>query len=483
MRRVAALAGVAFATLAAAPPAHAQFVSVVITDGGARTVSMVESRVRLSGHVSLDFHGDEAAGCAAAGLCGVSGTATWDPSGPGSLVAYGYRLHGKRFEGSFLAFGDPATGSPRTTAHVRRTATDGSTGLCADVGSQEFESVASEARRGKSFELGLIGTPGADFPVVENFRTRCTGPVSADVSDLLPRLLVSERTLRKGHGELDFSADRQFSSAGLAGTLHSNVVVHLGRAKDIQEDQSPDPGHESVRRLRAIDVKYRVERVSGQIVTGVRGLADPDLCGPLDACGLMGSVTTAPNASSGTAHLNAYGPLGRSRAELRRAVGLEPGRVPGGLETSGYAFWDKDAGSVTSALTRGGASDCSDSVPIGDGGLLSLDLAGGKVHVSYGSAELSSFDLLRTRCPGPSLRDVSGSGSAALAHTTVPLSTFRSRRVTLHLTAGHSYAADGYRGSAQSDITVVLRRTKVRQFVQVYHVPTGFDEVFARRIP
>src|SRR4051812_427108 len=104
MRRLSVLAVTALALLAAAPAAHGQASSVIVSDGE-RTVSGVESRARLTGQIVFDFHGDEAAGCAAEGLCGVSGRVIWDPSGPGSLLAYGYRSHGQRFESAFLQFG------------------------------------------------------------------------------------------------------------------------------------------------------------------------------------------------------------------------------------------------------------------------------------------------------------------------------------------------------------------------------------------
>src|SRR5439155_17509176 len=101
-----------------------------------------------------------------------------------------------------------------------------------------------------------------------------------------------ERALIRGHRRLDFSADKAFAAHGLAGTVHSTVVVEvLGGERITSGGSGRFPGGTRKRRRRAISVEYRVERVSGSVVTRVRGLADPDLCGPLDACGLLGSVT------------------------------------------------------------------------------------------------------------------------------------------------------------------------------------------------
>jgi hypothetical protein len=484
VKRLVAIAA-ALTALAVAPAAQAQFVSIGLSNG-ARLVSALETKLRLTGAVSVDFHGDEAAGCADSGLCGIAGTVTWDPSGPGSVFAYGYRLHGQRFEGALMLFGSGFSENPQlvTSARVRRTVGGAApSSLCADAATQEFQGVGSADRLGSSVELALVGEPGADFPVIENFRTRCAGPVAADLRGLLPQRVVTESRLRRGHGRIDFSADRTFSAGGLTGTLHSNVVVHLGRSTELNGRGRSDPVRTHPRRRRALDVSYRIERVSGQVVTGVHGLADPDLCGPLDACGLMGSVTTAPSASAGEAHLNAEATLRHSRGDLRRALGLAPGGPAAGIQTFGYGYWDHDGGTIRSALTRDGdpGGGCSDSQPLNGPGTLSLTFSGRVVHARYGDYQLPPVDGLRTRCPGPGIGDVVG--ARALAAGTVPLSAFRSRRVTLRLTGGTSYSADGYSGRTRPDVTVVLRRVRVRDYVQVYQVTVGFAKLLARGAP
>jgi hypothetical protein len=53
----------------------------------------------------------------------------------------------------------------------------------------------------------------------------------------------------------------------------------------------------------------------------------------------------------------------------------------------------------------------------------------------------------------------------------------------MRLRSGHAYSSDGYSGSTRADLSVVLRRTKVKRRVQVYHVPAEFARVLARRVP
>src|SRR5439155_13225434 len=133
---------------------------IIETTGGGSGGHAVNSRLKVTGSVTVEFRGDEAAGCAAAHLCGVTGTVRWNPAGPGSVLAFGYREHGKRFEQGYLTFGDPSgEGQPiRTSARVRRTGVPGS--LCADGAIRDAET-GGAPRRGSSIEFRLLDLPGA----------------------------------------------------------------------------------------------------------------------------------------------------------------------------------------------------------------------------------------------------------------------------------------------------------------------------------
>jgi hypothetical protein len=483
---VAALAGLAALAPAASDGQSSGVVVLVEGDSDGSVVSTIDTRMRITGAVTVDFHGDEASGCAASGLCGVSGTVTWDPSGPASLVAYGYRERGRRYEGGFLSIGrgnpfEPA--EPATAARVRRAGEPGEPfTLCADAASALFAGVGSAPRRGSSLKLGLIADPASGIPLGDSFRTRCAGPSAADLSAALPTHVISERALRRGRGRLDFSAEGPFSAAGLTGTVHSTVVMHVGRTRDLlrgrhSSDSGGPPTH--VVRRRALVVRYRIESVSGQIATGVRGLPDADRCSPLDACGMTGSVTTAPSASAGRADLSAEASLRHSRRDLERALGLAPGPSPSGVRRFGYAYWEEEHGTVTSALTRAGAMACRDSQRLNGPGVLTLRYSGGRVHARYGDADSTASDPLRTRCPGPGVSDVAS--SRPLAAGSFPLSTFRGRRITLELRTGAPYSADGYSGRTRPDVKVVLRRVRVLHYVQRREEPLGVFKMLARR--
>jgi hypothetical protein len=106
--------------------------------------------------------------------------------------------------------------------------------------------------------------------------------------------------------------------------------------------------------------------------------------------------------------------------------------------------------------------------------MLLLEVHGDRVTASYGGPESIPSDPVRTRCPGPSAADIAG--SSALARGTFPLAAFGRRRLTLRLTTGRRFSSEGYGGSTRPDLTIVLRRTRVRQYVLSYDVPNDFPK-------
>jgi hypothetical protein len=424
--------------LAVAPaPASAQLVSIEGTGpGGAETA--IESSVKATGQVRVDFHGN-----------GVSGTVTWSPGRSGGLAAFGYRKKGQRSEAGFLFVGEELGygGQGGTSARVRR---EGGS-LCADVASSAA-SVDIPQRAGSSLDVRLFGA-------TETLRTRCAGPLASDIAALLPTRTIEERAMRRGGAKLDFSADREFAAHGFEGTLHSNVVLRVGKSQSLLTGEEPAPTH-GKKRDRFLEVFFRIESVSGSLTTTVSGLADPDLCGPLDACGLAGTITTMPSASSGDGYVFAFGSARHSKRDLRRAIGLAPGPIPKGVHRLGYFEWDDD-GAVTADLSRAGGQGCSDTAPISDTGLVEVLFGRRLARPRY-----YGFGALGTRCPGPSPAD-----AGVIASGELPMRELTARRATLRLTQGRrSFSANGYRGSTRADLTLVVRRTGIRERVVVEEV-------------
>lgn len=478
MKRALVPATVAACVLAVAWPAAASAQAVLIGGDGFRTVDVLQSAVRPSGFVSVSFHGDEASGCVAAHLCGVSGTVTWRPSGVGLLFAYGAVQGGQRIENGLLVFGDDPSGAPTaTSARVRRAEVPDA--LCADAG-VPLTIADAVPRPGSSVAVSLTGSPGADLGGAELLRTRCAGPMTADVASLLPVRSIGERAMRRGGAKLDFSADGSFAAHGLAGTLHSTLVLRVGSAGSGSQGGGGGTGRTHTIRTRFLEVDYRIEHASGQVAAAVAGLTDPDLCGPLDACGLMGTVTLAPQASDGQGYVIAYGSARHSVRELRRALGLAPGPRPRGVRRAGFLSWDHDGGSVTSDLSRAGEPACADSAPVTGGGSVDLGFSGSQIDAGYSAGFPGGADPLQTRCPGPNAGDVSGGTPLATGH--LPLHALRGGRLTIRLTRARGYSSDGYSGTSRADVTVVARRTGIRTSVQTDRVPVGFARQLVARV-
>jgi hypothetical protein len=273
---------------------------------------------------------------------------------------------------------------------------------------------------------------------------------------LLPTRTMSVGRVRRGRWNVDLSTSRAFMRGGLAGTVTSTLKLVATQGTTTGPERSPAAPSRHL--AREIVVRYRVERVAGDVVTTFAGLAEDALCAPLAACGVAGRIDLRPRAAGGTAFLTADAPAAHSVRELRAAVGLAPGGRRAGIDVAGYVNWS-DRGAIEAAVTQQGTPTCTDSIrpPPGQ---LTLSVRGSRVEATYGAADYFA-DLLATRCPGPLFSDVTA--RRPLARGTVPLRAFGRRRVILRLRSGTAFSGDGYRGTASPDAVVVLERRAVSE--------------------
>src|SRR5262249_45069704 len=136
-------------------------------------------------------------------------------------------------------------------------------------------------------------------------RTRCGGPIEADLVPALPTATLDSKTLATGRTTIDLTGTHAFSAAGVTGTVRSSIRLHLGRPQG--EPRPLAYGKSQVRALRTVTATYSVTRVSGTVETTFTTGPDRSICDPLDACGATGSVRLDPLASSGRATFVAYG--------------------------------------------------------------------------------------------------------------------------------------------------------------------------------
>jgi hypothetical protein len=456
--RVGALAGVALCVLllSATASGHARALagcssgssSSIGLPGGAKLLSEMDVPVCLTGQVEVSFSSDAMAQCG----CGYIGTDSWQPQGGGDLDVLAYRRHGRRQFDTTLLLGGSVAGRD---AVERRQAT-GQTSACSDTTDPQSGGFLSPPVRGGRIVVSLAQSGASQIG------TRCAGPLAVDVGAALPTASISLRRLTHGGGVLDLRGTHSFAAHGFAGVVRSTVVVRLGRARATHPSHpapAPSaPGHG--KRIRAITVTYRVERLRGTVVSDVRALTDPGECGPFDACGLSGTITMAPEvAPGGSVSLFASAFATRPRRDLLAAVGLSTHGNPARIGVGGGGEQSL-RGTVAADLHQDG--ECRDQTRL-SAASVQLQSHAGALLVVLSPVSTQGTDPLRTRCPGPEL------GQHALTSATLPRSALRGRVVTVAL-HGNAFGDGPYRVTTRSTLVLTLRRVRVR--IQSYRIPT-----------
>lgn len=229
MVRIALALTAAICALAVAAPA-----------AGAKTQATLFKITRAQGTVAVTFAGDQAAGCAARGVCGVSGTSTYTFGGkPKFGVIYMFRTRGR----TRYVFGYLNTRG-ETVSDV---ATAGSPERCIDRVAHASESLSFEPHRDNlEFYWRELPDPdeehGEELILLEDyggdpFDTRCAGPALRDMaeSDALPEADIPYRPFRQGRGNFGTSGTHAFAGGGFAGTVTWNLRYGIQRLKRGQQ--------------------------------------------------------------------------------------------------------------------------------------------------------------------------------------------------------------------------------------------------------
>jgi hypothetical protein len=431
VRRLAALAWtiVAIALAGIATPAAA----------APRGLSM---SVQLSGAVVAVWHGDPARGCAAAGVCDVTGSATYRPGFEGSLDV----------SRQGVAFG----GSDAAAPAIVRAREDGPGGpvACADVLEAAFTPLSVDYL-GDRVQLSLRE--------LDLSAGRCAGPRTLDLSHTLPHGSIATRLLRRAPRVLDLSVRTKFAAGPFSGEVISTVKVAIGRAHAARQTRFPGVlrvGAGGRKRYWVLDLQYRIKDVSGELVTDFHGLPDP-ACRALGACGTSGSSKYSLTGVSGRIDLLAGTRLrrGRQKPAVRSALAVvKRGSLPVYVDSR---LWHARA-SVSERVTSPDGS-CSDSLfavqPYIDA--RSDERA---VVLLLRSFELGSpGDSLRTRCPGPSQQDVLK--RASLAHGSIPLAALGSKQLEVVAGSPRTFSRRGYAGSRSGQLQLRLELARSRVYV------------------
>lgn len=425
------------------------FSAYALTEGD-RLLSRTEIPVCIRGKLTIEFHGDAPSGCATSGVCAYQGNESWRPdeplppgervdSSPGDLDILAFSHHGRRAEQATLL----ASSLQPLTGRVTRT---GSQTVCSDSVGDGPGFLSSEIVRG-TLRVGFA----ASQPWIG---TRCAGPLYADVLRALPVGRIALNAARHGRTTIPMALTRPFAAHGFAGTVSSTITLRLGRARTSTLGGTPSSRRRKVGH-RAVTVSYRIAKVSGSIGARVRAPNSAAMCSRLDACGLSAMIRVAPHvARSGQSELNAIGPSRRPYRDFLAALGLSRTGNPHGIEVIPSFSW-RDTGQTTAVVDHGGA--CRDSVRL-TASALELGISRRRLTVRY-APTASSFDPLRTRCPGPVL----GSHALAIGHASSAL--LGRRRLTLAIHTGIGFRDRAYQVHTASSLSVTLQRTGISQSV------------------
>jgi hypothetical protein len=383
------------------------------------------------GSALVTWSGDPARGCAAAGLCGVSGSLT-------------LRVGNASEGGSGPVQID--INDDNAVARVSELAADGSAaGACADP--VQVDVPMELARRGGR----LVAVPISQLSFGLPASGRCAGPVGRDFEGLS----LPARRIRGGY---DLSGADTFGAGPFTVTVDSHLRALVSTGVAPQPPFAPPP---PVRRLRThrgyleiASVTYRISSVTGAPEVTFAGIADP-FCEGVGTCGDSGTLalTLQPAAArltfTGT-RLVAH-PVGAARAlaDLRR------GRLS--VYDDSYAL--SLAGRLAESFQPGaaGAPACRDTVPVALG--LGSVVAHGLDRFTLDPvtpAFPSGVDPLRSHCPGPLSGDAVTAGG--LAGGSVALAALGDPGLSLPLAAGGSFAGGGYTGSRSGTTTLSLER-------------------------
>ncbi len=438
---------VAVAFLAASPAAPASHGGRGSSDG-TRTVE------RATGALTITWRGDPARGCAAMGLCDISGS-----------VSY---VAGSR-ESEVISSGDDQSilydlgfDAVPPVARVLRGDPSDPAGTCVDA--LPSNSVALVPDDAEARRVRLTASPFAGFGSPALPAGRCAGPAPDDVAGALPSVEVDARRLASGTVDLDLSGRRPFAGGPFSGEVISTLRYHRTSSRvrnafppsdETSEEVRPRPVPRGAARPVFLEVRYDVVAIRGALTAGFAGGADP-FCVPLDACGLGGTYRLGGLRVARFARLSIYG-RGTQRA-LRGGRGpraalraLRAGRLA--IEPVGFGVPIRGRFSARSG--RAGEPACSEGRRIELGGL-DLRAAGGRLRLALDVEGMGGGTPLTTRCPGPRDADF----GEALASGGFARAAAGRRRLLVPL-AAQSALTGPFRIAPRDDLVLELRRRRV----------------------
>src|SRR4051794_9262956 len=212
-----------------------------------------------TGQIVVTWHGDSGRGCAAAGVCDLSGSIVVKPD---LVDVFGaFRPDGRFYPGEATIYS-----SGPAVVRTRRSNASAAPSICLDLVDAEGVALSpTEQPRGRytfdvstahSFTNGL--TTG-----------RCAGPKAKQLETVFPSGVL--QAALKGHRSrlMDFTGRKSFTAGPFSGEVVSTLAARLWPYLYDDEDDSSAGGsrpHTRTIRLVSVIFDYRVERMAGSLV-------------------------------------------------------------------------------------------------------------------------------------------------------------------------------------------------------------------------
>jgi hypothetical protein len=398
-----------------------------------------------TGSLTFSWRGDLARGCAAAGVCRVSGSLEVIPESQAGGSESPRQTDIMINDGDAVArVSDPgfAAAQPRT---------------CADL--VPVAITLGVVSRGDGGRHAVI-----NFPEQPPSSGRCAGPTASelDAISLPARRLPGRQEAYDMSGHATLHAGPYLVT--IASTLHARRPASTpGGGLALGGGSSSATSPRRLLRERVV-VDYRLERVTGKLTTEFGGRPDP-ACLPLDACGASGSLIDAISHARGSMELEADRVVQRPVSAAAALRDLRAGR----LRIEFVAATTPIASRLSATAAWSGGPTCRDHAARG----LSLNGNGKRsgVGLSLALADSGQGDLSRTNCAGPASADVLGPGGS-IAGATVPVRTLGDRHLHVTLSGDGTFVGGGYEGSRRGTVSIDLRLLHVHGGTR--RVPAGF---------
>jgi hypothetical protein len=398
-----------------------------------------------AGGVHATFSGVPARGCAAAGLCGYSGTIEAAFSGTQSSGG----SNGP----------DVAETDTFDTADARVIRNDASgAGVCDDNTSTDAGVRVSQV--GSRLRVALdSGTSEPIAPQAPLGAGACAGPRVIHLPAIAART-ISLASARRGQ-TVAFNGSAPLADGPFSGTVSVAVRVRVRVTSGsspfgLGGPAPPPPTIVTVggaTRFVDLAVPFRVSAPASTLALAFSGVAAP-FCVALDSCGLSGTIGLSTGALSGSMEFDASGPWPKHRPATVAALLAAVRR--GAFQLQGYSGAAAHV-AVSETAARAASAPCSDAGE-SDLGALGASQTATTVTVTFGSL-LFGTDPLRTRCPGPG---VDGGfdgidGPQSVLSAALPVATLLAgRAVTVAMAPTEGIAGAGYSLATSAPLQLTL---------------------------